>query len=300
MAADSQAAEELVRRVETTFVDPLRTTASALLPSRLADAGTQRAVQLICEACIYTVLSCALLLLLGLAEAGPISILLVAAPLADRLVLLLEENRTNIYVLRLGSRRANRRTAAGLLCLFVGIAIGYATVAAWLGERGTVRVFAFAIDAADLHGENLVRRSFGAPLTVWGSNLRVALVIVCLGFVYRAYGGMLALAWNACVWSSVLTILLLRVESSSVGVRLLLAATVVPHLVCEASSYVLMALAAIFASKALATHERRDARLRSAIRASFALAALAIVGLAMSALYESWVLPYLVMAIASR
>lgn len=106
-------------------------------------------------------LSCALLLVLNIAESGLISIFLVAAPLSDRLVVLLEENRSNIYALQRGSRRANQRAAAGLLWLFVGIAIGYAVVAAWLGERGTLRIFGFAIDAANLHGEDLLHRSRG-------------------------------------------------------------------------------------------------------------------------------------------
>jgi hypothetical protein len=285
---------------ETTFVDPLRTTASALLPLRLADAPLRRAVQLACEACLYTVLSCALLLLLGLAEGGLISIFLVAAPLTDRLVVLLEENRSGIYVLGRGSRRANQRAAGGLLCLFLGIAIGYAAVTAWLGDRGTRRLFEFAVAAADLRGEDLLGRSFGAPLAVLANNLRVALVVLCLGFVYRAYGGMLALAWNACVWSSVLTVLLLRVESGSLGSRVLLAVAVLPHLVLEAGSYVLVALAAIFASKALATYDARDARMWSATRASLVLVALAVVGLIAAAAYESRLLPLLATMIARR
>ncbi len=283
-----------------TFVDPLRTTASALLPLRLADAPARRAVQLTCEACAYTVLSCSLLLLLGLAEAGLISIFLAAAPLTDRMVILLEENRSNIYVLHRGSVYANQRVAAGLLCLFLGIAIGYAMVAVWLGERGTLRVFDFAIDAAALGSESFLQRSFGAPLAVFANNLQVTLVVLCLGFVYRAYGGMLALTWNACVWSSVLTILLLRVESGPVGSRLLLAVAVLPHLVLEAGSYVLAALAAIFTSKALATHDRHDARLWSALRASLVLAALAVTGLGAAAAYESLLLPRWVAVLAPR
>jgi hypothetical protein len=270
-----------------TFVDPLRTTASAVLPSQLADVPARRAAQLICEACLYTVLSCSVLLLLGLAEGGLISIFLVAAPLTDRLVVLLEENRSAIYVLQRGSRRANQRAAAGLLCLFVGIAVGYAAVAVWLGEGQTARVFAFAIGAADLRGEQFLQRRFELPLAILANNVRVALVVFCLGFVYRAYGGMLALAWNACIWASVLTVLVLRVGSAPAGVRALLAAAVLPHLILEAVSYVFVALAAIFASKAMATHQLRDSRFWSAIRASVVLAALGAVGLTAAALCES-------------
>jgi len=282
------------------FADPLRTTASALLPVRLAEAPLRRAVQLTVEACLYTALSCALPLLLGLAQGGLISIFLVAAPLTDRLVVLLEENRSNIYALHLGSGMANRRTAAGLLCLFGGIVLGYTAVAVWLGERGIAHLFAFAIDAADLRGEDLVRRSFGDPLDTFAHNLRVALVVLCLGFVYRAYGGMLALAWNACVWASVLTMLVLRVGPVGELSRALLVASVLPHLGLEAGSYVLVALASIFTSKALATYDLRDARLWPPIRSSLNFAVLAAIGLALAALCESWLLPGWVHAVAAK
>ncbi len=285
---------------EGTFVDPLRTTASALLPPRLVDAPARRALQLTGEACLYTVLSCALLLLLDLADAGLISIFLVAAPLTDRLVVLLEENRHSIYVLRRGSRQANQRAAAGVLCLFLGIAVGYAAVTAWLGEAATLHVFRFASQAAGLHTEDLLRHDFGQPLVTFVGNLRVALVILCLGFVYGAYGGMLALAWNACVWSSVLVVLLIRVAPGPLGSRLLLALGILPHLAVEAGSYVLIALAAIFAARALAIRDLRDKRLRAALTASLGLLALAIVGLLAAALYESWLLPGWVAWIAGR
>jgi Stage II sporulation protein M len=281
------------------FADPLRTTASAFLPARLADTPLRRAAQLTGEASLYTVLSCALLLLLGIAQGGLISIFLVAAPLTDRLVVLLEENRSSIYTLHLGSGPANRRAAAGLLCLFIGIALGYAAVAAWLGEQTIVRVFAFAVDAAGLRDEDFLHHSFGSALATFASNLRVALVVLCLGFVYRAYGGMLALAWNACVWASVLSVLLLR-ASVPAWSRALLAAAVFPHLACEASSYVLVALGAIFTSKALATYDLGDARLWPPIRSSLRLGALAVVGLAAAAVCESWLLPAWVAMIDPR
>jgi hypothetical protein len=273
------------------FADPLRTTASALLPAKLADAPLRRAAQLTGEAFVYTALSCLLPLVLGLAQAGLISVFLVAAPLTDRLVVLLEENRHNIYVLRLGSGVANRRTSAGLLCLFAGIVLGYAAVALWLGERGIPQLFGFAMDAADVSGDDLLRRSFGDPLRTFRHNLGVALVVLCFGFVYRAYGGMLALAWNACVWASVLTLLVIRAQPAGGATLAILVAAVLPHLVLEAGSYVLIALASIFTSKALATYDFGDPRLWPPIRSSLTFVALAVLGLGVAALCESWLLP---------
>lgn len=282
------------------FVDPLRTTASAVLPSRLAEAPLRRALQLSFEACFYTLLSCGLLLVLGLPEAGVMSIFLVSAPLTDRLVTLLEENRTAIRVLQIGGRRANQRTAAGLLWLFSGIAVGYGLVALWLGEDATLRTFAFAARAAELGSADLLGRSFGSVVGLVVDNLRVALVVLCLGFAYRAYGVMLALGWNACVWACVLTVLVLRAAPATLGTRLALAGAVVPHLLCEAIAYVLIALGAIFASKALSTYDLGDPSLSSALRASLVLVALGLAGVVLAATLEAWMLPGVLAQIAPR
>jgi hypothetical protein len=95
-------------------------------------------------------------------------------------------------------------------------------------------------------------------------------------------------------------VLLLRVGSASIAGRVLLAAAILPHLILEAVSYVFVALAAIFASKAMATHRLRDARFWSAIRASAVLAVLAAVGLAAAALCESALPPWGITRIAPR
>jgi len=282
------------------FVDPLRTTASAILPARLADAPLRRACQLSFEACFYTLLSCGLLLVLGLADGGIVSIFLVSAPLTDRLVTLLEENRTAIRVLRVGGRRANQRTAAGLLWLFSGMAVGYALVALWLGEAETLRIFGFAARAAELGAGDLRDRGFGSVRDLVGGNLSVALVVLCLGFAYRAYGVMLALTWNACAWAAVLTVLVQRAAPGALGARLALGAAVLPHLVAEALAYVLIALGAIFTSKALSTYDLDDPSLRGALWASFVLVTLGLVGLVVAAVLEAWVLPGVLAQIARR
>jgi len=282
------------------FVDPLRTTASAILPSRLTDAPLRRALQLSFEACFYTLLSCGLLLVLGLAEGGIISIFLVSAPLTDRLVTLLEENRTAIRVLRVGGRRANQRTAAGLFWLFSGIAVGYGLVVLWLGEDAALRTFAFAARSAELDSGDLLGRSFGSVLGLVGNNLSVALVVLCLGFAYRAYGVMLALTWNACAWACVLAVLVGRAAPTAAGARLALVAAVLPHLVAEAVAYVLIALGAIFASKAVSTYDLGDPALRDALWASLVLIALGLAGVVLAATLEAWMLPGVLAHVAPR
>jgi len=275
------------------FVEPLRTTASALLPSQLATGAMRRVLQLIGEAYLFSILSCGLLLLLGIADAGLLSIFLTAAPLSDRLTLLLEENRLAVYEVGSRSRRANLRTAAGVLCLFLGIALAYGTVAVALGDGGVLRVFSFAMAAADVGAEHLLQRHFESVGAILANNLRVALVVAALGFIYRTYGGMLALAWNACVWATALTALVLRLESSSTDMRGWLVVASLGHLVLEAGSYVLVALAAIFLSKALASYDRHDQRLGSVARAVARLAGVAVAGLLSAAVCEGWLLPQL-------
>ncbi len=70
------------------------------------------------------------------------------------------------------------------------------------------------------------------------------------------------------------------------------AVALLPHLVLEAAAYVLLALAAIFSSQAMASYDWRDARLRSVLRASLALTVLAVATLVTAVVAEAWLVPY--------
>jgi len=277
------------------FVGTVRTTLGGILVESLAASPARRAAQLGLESIAYTVFAVGFLAAIGMQEAGLISIFLVAAPLSDRLMQLLEENREAIWTHGMSGWRANRRTAAGVLWIFLGVLFGYAAIASWLGGTGDVSLFEFALVAANVGTESLQDRVFGNTWELLAHNLTVALAVACLAFVYRGYGVMLALAWNACVWACVLSVLALRGDSPGL---LVAALAVLPHLILEAGGYILVALAAIFSSKALSSYDLGEGRQLRALRASFVLLLLAAATLLAGAWIEANV-PALVLSTSS-
>jgi hypothetical protein len=257
-----------------------------LFPGRLPRGPARRAVQLAAEALACTLVSTWLPATLGLEEAGLVSLFLLAATLSDRLTMLLEENRTSIWDEDASGWRANGRTAWGILMLFSGVFAGHAIIAAAAGEARVSTLFGFALRTTTLTGETLAGRDFGSVLELLGHNLRVLLVVACLSFVYRAYGAMLALAWNASVWAVVLTTLSLRAPTVAAATSL---PALIPHLLLEGFGYVCVSLAFLFASKGLATHPMGDPRLPRVLKACLLLLVAGCAALTLGACAEVWV-----------
>jgi hypothetical protein len=278
-----------------TFSDPKRTLLGVFLPVELSERPGRRLFQLGIEALSFTLVSTYLPVTLGFEEAGLVSLFLIAAALSDRLSLLLEENRRDIWERRVRGWRANRGTAGGILALLCGVFAGYAIVAYLLGESRVAGLFGFALRAAALGGETLLERDFGTFSAVLAHNAGVFVVIACLSFVYRAYGAMLALTWNASVWALVITTLALR-GGPSAGLAgfapvVLAVAALAPHLVLEGLAYVAASLAFLFASKGMTTYSGRDPRLRRVLIASTMLTLAGCVALLVAAAIEVYLAP---------
>ncbi len=220
--------------------------------------------------------------------AGLVAMFLLSAALSDRIVALLEENRTAIWERAESGWLANLRTALGLGAVFAGVLGADFAIATVLGPSGRATWFAFA------GGEGAAGASFGGFVPILVHNLNVLLTAVVLGFLFRAYGGMLALAWNAGVWSSVLAS---AAATHGGGLRVLVAVT--PHLLLESAAYVLGVLAAIFAGKAVLTHDEDLAKLIRPLVACALMLVLAVGLIALGAAVEAH-LPALVLRVSAQ
>lgn len=275
--------------------DPERTLLGVVFPPTLPEAAGPRILRLGSEAVAITWVSTYLTVRLGLDEAGLVSLFLVAAALSDRFNLLLEENRRNIWERQVSSWRSNRLTIIGFLALFGGMFAGYALIASVLDEGRSATFFGFTLRAAALGSETVQERNFGSFVGILGPNLGVLVATACLAFVYRAFGAMLALGWNAAVWAVVILILTLRGVRSSelprvVSLTLALGA-VLPHLILESVAYIATSLAFLFASKGLSTYHTRDPRLRQVLAASLVLFGIGCTALVLGAAVEAYFAP---------
>jgi hypothetical protein len=234
---------------------------------------------------------------LGLDEPGLIALFLTSAGLSARMHGLLAENREAVWTSSTPTD-ANRRTTFAILTLFAGILTTFVVATLLLGPTQAAQEFAFALRAADVTNDTLLHDRFGSVGGVGGvlaHNLVVAVALFLLALVFRAYGALLALTWNAAVWGTVLTLLVERRAAQPHGAALpsalLAVVAVFPHLVIEGAADVMVALAGIFASKGLLSYELNDKRLARVLGAVLRLLFVAVIALGVAAIVETRLAP---------
>ncbi len=270
---------------------------SAILRAATGSDDDAAGWRLLLEALVFTGVGAVLLTTAGLPEAGIFSVFLGAAALSGRVGRLLDANREAIWVARESPWRANRRTAGSLVLLFVGMGLAFAALAAWTGPSGLRGTFGSALTGSAASGDIFSRRFDAGIGALLAHNLGALGVMVVLGFVYRSFGLLLAIGWNAALWSVTLTALIARgVERSSLADPLFVlgaVAAVAPHLLLELTGYVLGALGAAFASRGVTRYRRGDRRLGQVARAAVILIVVGVVVLALAALTEDRFAPWL-------
>jgi uncharacterized membrane protein SpoIIM required for sporulation len=279
-------------------VGPLRSTIFSYLSSDfLPDNILRRGLLLTIEALIYVGASLLIARALGVGESGVISVFLSAAVLSSRLLQLLEENRTRIWEKGYKSWKTNLLTAGSILAIFVGTILTYVIAAGLLNNDEVARSFRFALQAAGIGRDSILTRQFAGFLPILGHNCLVLFSVICLSFVYRAYGALLAVVWNACTWGLVITFLVQRglsvTEGSSIAFIFISVMAVFPHLALEAAAYIVASMAAIFISKGLLKYPVSDERFRVVARSCLKLLLASVALLIVAALFETQLAPYL-------
>ena len=267
----------------------------------LPTGGWRRYALLFAEAVVAAVVAVLLPRVLGLDEPGLIALFLTSAGLSSRMHGLLAENREAVWTSSSSSSSptaANRRTTLAILTLFAGILTTFVVATLLLGPAQAAHEFAFALRAADVSNDTLLGNRFGSVGGVGGvlaHNLVVAVALFLLAVVFRAYGALLALTWNAAVWGTVLTLLVERHAAQPHGAALpsalLAVVAVFPHLVIEGAADVVVALAGIFASKGLLSYELNDKRLARVLGAVLRLLFVAVIALGVAAIVETRLAP---------
>lgn len=277
---------------------PQEQTNQTLLPRLTKPAqetSVRRQLGLFAEGALYTGIGLIFMHASAAEQAGVFSIFLAAAALLGPFNALLTENREAIWDRGENPRRANGRTVAGVLAIFLGMFVAFAVAASIQGEARTAAAFRIALDAANINRDTILTRRFGSMGSLFVHNAWVLLTIVGLAFIYRSYGALLALTWNAALWAVVLCALVQRaLASTEVGplsFAVLSAAAIFPHLVLEALAYVTAALAAIFISKGIAKYGLGDPKLRKVVMAAGGLVLAAVAILLVAAAAEQLIAP---------
>gem|GEM_PF-1197921 len=289
--------EGTVMLEDTAPARPRSTVFSYLSVEILPDEKLKRGLILVVEALAYVGLSMIISRIFGVAESGMFSILLASAVLSARMLQLLEENRKRIWEIGYKSWKTNTLTAFSIFAIFLGTILAYVIAAIWMDDKDVASSFHFALKAAGLGTDSILTRNFSGLGPVVFHNSIVLVSVSLMSFVYRAFGALLAIVWNACIWGLVLTFLVKRgltiTEGSAVGFIAISSIAVLPHLILEAAAYVAAAMASIFLSKALMKYSFGTPEFRAVFLSCLRLFAISAVLLFAAALFETQLAPWL-------
>lgn len=278
--SDDQSAQTVI---QPTFVYSMF--ASKLPKGRLARLGW-----ILAEGFLFTVAAIIISYSLGAEQSGVFSIFLASASMSARVSSLLQDNEDD-YDLGKRGWHANPKTAFGFLALFLGLMLAYVGAALLLSDSRLAVSFRFAIELAGINDHSVLTSRFYSAGGVFFYNLRILAAVFILGFLYRSYGMLLSLAWNAAVWGVVFVWLVrhgLADSHQHLGIYLLRAlAAILPHMLLEAFAYVMAGTAALFFSLTLSKHEFGDRHYQRRMRAVRSLVVLSILALYTAAWLES-------------
>lgn len=184
------------------------------------------------EAVGFCVLGLAFGHAVGSQYAGVVSLFLASAALSSRFKQLLRRRR----------RASALQQLASVIPVGAGAFVAYVAVCVWLGPEGVRERFGFAVTGTGVGFEALDADRFDASWGLLGHNLLVLLSAFCLAFVYRGFGALLTLVWNAAAWAAALTLLV--GPGHHVAVALV---AVFPHLLLEGLAFTAGALAGVHA-----------------------------------------------------
>ncbi|MEM1025532.1 MAG: stage II sporulation protein M [Myxococcota bacterium] len=170
-------------------------------------------------------------------QAGVVAVFLTAAALSSRF----KRIGTAAERLAKGRRGAELLRAAGtFFSSFGGMFVAFSAYALTAGDEATTLRFGFALQAGDASGTPLSAERFHAGWGLVGHNLLVLASAYVLAMVYRGFGGLLALTWNACSWA----VTFVHLVGGQMGPEAAVAAlALAPHMAIEATAYALGALA---------------------------------------------------------
>ncbi|NJK31570.1 MAG: stage II sporulation protein M [Deltaproteobacteria bacterium] len=158
-------------------------------------------------------------------------------------------SRFKQVVRRLHRRQRTASVLASLTSIapFMGGAfVAYFAVALWMGPEGTALRFDHVVSSVGLEPGPLTGERFEQGFGLLGHNVLVMLSVFVLGFVYRAFGALLTLFWNASAWA--ITLVILAQASAADGSWQGGAAVIVavfPHLFLEGLAFIAVALAGV-------------------------------------------------------
>lgn len=258
---------------------------SEIFPEGLPEDPKRRCVRLFLRATFLMLFAQLFPFVLGIAQGGIIAMFLVSISLMRQVRGLMDENRENIWQKNISSWKANSLSAISVLSLFLGLFLAtliFAFLLKTYGSHNTLQEFYdFILKTAHINHNQPLAERFKSFAGILLNNYAVLLTTVMLSLIYRTYGMVLVISWNACIWAVLIISIFHRawlttkVSTFTFVWRSLLAMS--PHLLLEALGYIVAALAAVFISTAFVKYAPSDPRFRSVLKATASLLLFALI-----------------------
>jgi len=174
------------------------------------------------------------------------------------------------------------------LFLFLGILLSYSLISLLLPSITTSRIFAEQVNVMGITGEAYTVKSLFSSLFL--NNLKVLVFCLLASFIYGS-GAVFIITWNASVWGTIFAIV--ARESAVVsgrdpflyfGLTLL---AVFPHMILEASSYLIAAISGGIVNKAVLREKLFSKRFTQIIEDGFMMFVIAVIVLIIAVYIES-------------
>jgi len=171
--------------------------------------------------------------------------------------------------------------------LFIGVFLVFSVFSIILPEIATNNIFADQITAVGISGSALSEGGFTA---IFSNNLIVFLFALIASFIYGS-GAIFIIIWNASVWGVVFGVLA-RDASTITNYNpfvyfTLTIIVVAPHLITEASAYIMAAISGGIVSKAVILEKVFSERFTKVVQDALVIFAVAIGLLVIAAYVES-------------
>lgn len=224
-------------------------------------------------------------------ETGIVSVFLQSFSLLPAFDYILEKNRTDIWEKKCPSVHANAETAGYILALMLGAFCVYLVITLKLPASVTEIAFLKQLDGAP---RQLSHMNFSPFIDIFRHNLVVLFIFLFFSILYRS-GAVFVVTWNASVWGCVLGYIAKTVHSGPIFL-----ACFMPHMIAEASSYILASMAGLFFSKGVLKYDLSSGAFHRVLGAAVFLFCVSILLLLLAAGLESMYAPFMVQKWLSR
>jgi uncharacterized membrane protein SpoIIM required for sporulation len=220
---------------------------------------------------IHALVALVVALLLFPSASGLVSTFLISFGLLSVFDRILLENKEAIWERKEDPRRVNSRTAISILAIFLGVFICYFMVVFCAPKEFSLQYLSKQLESV---AGSLKADRFDKLGVILINNITVLYILFFLSLCYRA-GAIFVIVWNASVWGATFGFLAHdpNIDSivGTVVQQLKLAVSILPHLITEASAYILASMSALFLAKAVGKYSLKSQQFNQVLRACLLL-----------------------------